>query len=316
MNVDHHRGRTRLGFVSSLLAICALAGASSYAVSGAGFTTVNEAVDGPDHCENGNPQVNCNLYDGKEFVWLNGGPAANGLGPDGQYFFAVLEPGGQPSPNDGGAKNLSDDFDAYTNRTFTVTGGEVSAYAGTHDNQVPFIRLFPYADTTNPGGVYIMAICSLGTGYPVNPRDCKYDAFKVKEGVANVNAHLSGRKYDDSLPTNGQLDPGEAGLEGWQINISCSDGTGGSTQTGIDGTWSFATTLHPPEAGTTDCEVSEVQKAGYVQSGNAVDQSTSSGGATVQLTNEMTYVVTIPRNAASSADGLHFGNHVDTGGND
>ena len=172
--------RRRSRFVCSLLASCSLAVATSYAVSGAGFTTVNEAADGPDHCENGNPQVNCNLYDGKEFVWLNGGPAANGLGPDGQDFFAVLEPGGQPSPNDGGAKNLSDDFDARTNRTFTVTGGEVSAYAGTHDFDAPFIRLFPYADTTNPGGVYIMAICSLGRGYPVNPRDCKYDAFKVR----------------------------------------------------------------------------------------------------------------------------------------
>ena len=48
----------------------------------------------------------------------------------------------------------------------------------------PLIRLAPYADTTNPGGVYILAICYLGpsgTSYPVDPRDCKYDAFKVKE---------------------------------------------------------------------------------------------------------------------------------------
>jgi hypothetical protein len=48
------------------VAICAMAGASSYAVSGAGFTTVNEAVDGSGHCENGNPGANCNLYDGKQ----------------------------------------------------------------------------------------------------------------------------------------------------------------------------------------------------------------------------------------------------------
>jgi hypothetical protein len=123
MPSHQHDHRTRLSFAGSLLAVCALAAATTYAVSGAGFTTVNEGADGPDHCENGNPQVNCNLYDGKPFVWLNGGPAANGLGPDGQYFFAVLEPGGQPNPNDGGSKNLSDDFDAYTNRTFTVSGG-------------------------------------------------------------------------------------------------------------------------------------------------------------------------------------------------
>ena len=102
------------------------------AVSGAAFTTFNAHVDGAgkDVCKNS--AINCNIYGAKEYVWLNGGPTANGLGPDGQYFFAVLVPGGQPNPNDGGAKNLSDDYDAYTNRTFTVTNGEVSAYTGTH----------------------------------------------------------------------------------------------------------------------------------------------------------------------------------------
>ncbi len=155
--------------------------------------------------------MNCNIYDGKEFVWLNGGPAANGLGPDGQYFFAVLAPGGQPNPNDGGPKNLSDDFDTFQNRTFTVTNGEVSAYGGTHDKTIPLIRLAPYADTTNPGGVYIMAICSLEAGYPVAPRSCKYDAFKVKAGAGKVQAVLSGKKYFDANQ-NGAFDAGENGL--------------------------------------------------------------------------------------------------------
>ena len=62
----------------------------------------NPWVDGEfkDVCKNS--QVNCNIYGIKPDVWLNGGPAANGLGPDGEYFFAVLVPGGQPNPNDGG----------------------------------------------------------------------------------------------------------------------------------------------------------------------------------------------------------------------
>jgi hypothetical protein len=307
-----HDRRTQLSFVCSFLAISALAVVTTYAVSGAGFTTVNEVVDGPGHCENGNPQVNCNLYDGKQFVWLNGGPAANGLGPDGQYFFAVLEPGGQPSPNDGGAKNLSDDFDAYTNRTFTVTGGEVSAYAGSHTFGSPFIRLAPYADTTNPGGVYIMAICSLAKPYPVNPRDCKYDAFKVREGAALIQAHLSGTKYRDTN-TSGQLESGEGGLAGWQITISCSDGTNATTVTGPDGAWSFATTLHSPAPGTTTCEVKEVQQPelGWSQTGNTVDQSQPTGGATVELIDtpeEKFYRVTIPNDAASTVERLNFGN--------
>jgi hypothetical protein len=292
--------------------------ATALAVSGAGYTTVNTATDGPNHCKNGNPAVNCNIYDGKEFVWLNGGPAANGLGPDGQYFFAVLVPGGQPDPNDGGAKNLSDDFDAYTNRTFTVSGGEVSAYGGTHsfdsgsgggahpNGSPPFIRLFPYADTTNPGGVYIMAICSLGSGYPVAPRSCKYDAFKVQKGVAKVQSVLSGRKYLDGNQ-NGQLDPGEPGLKDWTITLTGTDGTNTSVKTDANGEWSYTTQAHASAAGTTTYTVKEVQQAGFAQTGNTVDQSMVAGGASVALA-AFTYTVTIPNDAVSAAAQLFFGN--------
>jgi hypothetical protein len=147
----------------------------------AAFTTVNENVDGTGHCQNGNPNVNCNIYDGKQYVWLNGGPVAGELG-DGTFFFAVLEPSGQSDPNDGSPDNLSDDFDAYTNRTFTLTGTDITAYGGTHDFSDNKIRLADYADTSNPGGVYILAICSLADGYPVDPSDCKYDAFKINSG--------------------------------------------------------------------------------------------------------------------------------------
>jgi hypothetical protein len=161
--------------------LCVLPGASANVpVNGAGFTTVNETVDGTGHCQNGNPNVNCNIYEGKQYVWLNGGPSTAYVG-DGDYFFAVLVPGGQADPNDGGANNLSDDFDAYTDRAFSVSGGTVS-YGGPHDFDSNKIRLMSYADTTNPGGVYIMAICSLADGYPANPSDCKYDAFKIQEG--------------------------------------------------------------------------------------------------------------------------------------
>src|SRR5947208_927132 len=156
-------------------------------VTGAAFTTVNEGVDGTDHCKNGNPAVNCNIYDGKQYVWLNGGPSTAYVG-DGSYFFAVLDPGGQADPNDGAVKNLSDlpGGDAYTNRTFTVTSGTV-AYSGTHDFSVNKIRLLPYDDTSNPGGVYILAICSLADGYPVTASKCKYDAFKIQAAGCTVD---------------------------------------------------------------------------------------------------------------------------------
>jgi hypothetical protein len=165
------------------LAAFALIPGSAGAVTGAAFTTTNTNVDGTGHCKNGNEDINCNIYDGKQFVWLNGGPNVAYVG-DGTYFFAVLAPGGQANPNDGTPKNLSDDFDTYTNRRFTVTGGTITSYGGSHDFANNKIRLAPYADTPNPGGVYILAICSLQDGTPVTPSKCKYDAFKIQEGNA------------------------------------------------------------------------------------------------------------------------------------
>jgi len=178
-------------------------GASHTIVNGGGFTTVNETADGTGHCANGNPAVNCNIYDGKQFVWLNGGPAAATIGGAGNYLFAVLSPAGQNSPNDNTTNNLSDQFgtpgggDSYLNRVYTIGADGSITYTGTHDVDQPVItkiRLAPYDDTPNQGGVYIMAICAVGdaildqethavtgyTGYPIlNPSACKYDAFKI-----------------------------------------------------------------------------------------------------------------------------------------
>jgi hypothetical protein len=270
------------------------------AVSGASFTTFNAHVDGAgkDICKNS--AINCNIYGAKEYVWLNGGPTANGLGPDGDYFFAVLEPGGQPNPNDQGGflgdKNLSDDYDCYQNRIFTVTNGEVSAYAGDAECaypegytpfrhwlddgdkgpkpnwEPPYIRLFPYSTTTNPGGVYIMAICSLDEGYPVEPRDCKYDAFKVKEeGKMDYSFFLDGYKVEDA---NFDGDPaGDDGLEGWKIIISGTGPDGlpfyAEVYTDENGYWSWLSDVYtfkgnekPGDVTVTICE--ELQ-SGWIQ---------------------------------------------------
>ena len=191
-----------------LLAVVGLMVTSASAFAGAAYTTINSTVDGSGVlCHNGNPNVNCNQYFNKRYVWINGGPDKNSL-EDGTWFFAVLEPGTQQDPNDQSPNtfpkprtdgNLSDDFDPYTNRTFTVAGGNISTYSGTHDfatdtndNGEKKIRLFPYSDTTNNGGVYILALCQLKPeynrqgvlvkpAYPVDPKDCKYDAFKIEE---------------------------------------------------------------------------------------------------------------------------------------
>ena len=178
----------RLGVAISLIAAPAIAVASapsagaSTPVTHAISTTTNPAVDGSGHCQNGNEAVNCNIYDGKQYVWLSGLPASAGLA-SGTYFFDLLVPGGQADPNDGSTKNLSDDYDAYTNRTFSIADDGAITYSGSHDFAGNKIRLMPYADTTNPGGVYILAVCSLANGYPVDPSTCKYDAFKVGESA-------------------------------------------------------------------------------------------------------------------------------------
>ncbi len=297
--------KTRILIAIAVAAIAVLAVASiADAVSGAAFTTFNAHVDGAgkDVCKNS--AINCNIYGAKEYVWLNGGPTANGLGPDGSYFFAVLEPGGQPNPNDQGAlkdKNLSDDYDCYQNRIFTVTNGEVSAYAGKYDcpaatypNYTPFrhwldngksgakpnwtppyIRLFPYSDTTNPGGVYIMAICSLDEGYPVEPRDCKYDAFKVKKGKLPYQFMLSGIKfqdtYADGVKDAATIDPG---LPGWVITVKGTGPDGNPIDdektTGVGGYWEWISPEYTFNGGTqpsaVHLEICEELQTGWTQS--------------------------------------------------
>jgi hypothetical protein len=323
--------RSRRSWIALLAVVAAvtLVGGAG-AVTGAGFTTINETFDGGNFCQNGNPAINCNIYGGKQYVWMNGGPVSAQVG-DGDYFFAVLVPGGQggnENPNDGTPKNLSDVSptsgtgagDDWTNRVFSISGGVIS-YLGTHDFDDNKIRLMPYDDTTNPGGVYIMAICSLANADEsaenppgVDPSDCKYDAFKVRANPpppGQVASCFSGTKYRDDNK-NGQLDDGEVGLSGWLITLD--PGTPGSTNddltatTDADGNWSACEQAHDPGDGSsTSYTVSETQQDGWKQTGNTVDQSIALGGATVALSN-FVYTVGVPNDANASADGLNFGN--------
>ena len=203
-------------------------------VSGASFTSTNVAEDGTGHCRNGSgltDAVNCNIYDGKQYVWIEGGPIAASLG-DGTYFFAVLVPGGQNNDvNDGSGsgtatnKNLSDDIDAYTLRSFTISGGVITGMvdaASTHDFVDGRIRLYLYLDTTNPGGEYDVAVCKISApnSYPVNPRDCKYDNFKVRTGDILVQyGTLTVDKFYDAN-ANGIQDAGEVLIAGWDMTLN------------------------------------------------------------------------------------------------
>jgi len=135
--------------------------------------------------------VNKNHYDNKCDVYLNGGPTGASLA-DGSYTFVVLAPGGQADPN--GPNKLSSDSNAQ--RTFSSSGGAIS-YSGSHATSTDaatgrtLIGLCDYDDTPNPGGVYILAICSTSN---MTPSGCKYDAFKVGSNLPGVGNDLTATK--------------------------------------------------------------------------------------------------------------------------
>ena len=297
-------------------------------VAGAGFTTDNPGVTDP--CLNGppghtTPSVNCNIYNAKGDVWLNGGPSAgqNHL-TDGTYVFAVLEPSGQNDPNDGGANNLSDTDpaggtgvtgggDSSTNRQFTVVGGKSFDNLGSHDEFDGgalglMIRLIPYDTTSNPGGVYILAICKISSSAAavaidptptVAPSDCKYDAFKVRNGDEPPPPPfgvVSGLKYYDAN-ANGQYDAGEAGIANWPINYT--DGVSGTILT--DSSGQFSSSFEED----TYTFAESVAAGPWMQTGNTLDQTTNTGLNTSSLSS---FVYTIGVFDGGSTSGVNFGN--------
>ena len=128
--------------------------------------------------------VNKNHYESKCDVYLNGGPTGAALAA-GSYTYAVLSPSGQSDPNDPDTL-LSSDSNA--DRTFAVSSSGVIS-GGTHatsvatDTGAMLIQLCPFNDTSNGGGVYILAICPAAN---MTPSACKYDAFKVGDGGVDL----------------------------------------------------------------------------------------------------------------------------------
>jgi len=140
--------KVNLFLVLVTLTATGLTAVSAHAPSGAIFTTV---VDGT--------EVNKNIYQYKEDVYLDGGPGvgapatAAGL-EDGIYVFQVTDPSGK--------KLLS--MDAAKCRRFEVAGGVivevVAADECEHatgvdiDHDATTVQLMPYLDTPNHGGEY------------------------------------------------------------------------------------------------------------------------------------------------------------------
>ena len=284
--------------------------AKERAVHGAGYSTFDKDIQGCLDSPNG---VDCNNYESKDAVFMSGGPSGGGGLSDGEYFFAVLAPGYQNGGFlDGAQGNLSDTTaggttgdrgggDEVSNRTFRVQGGAIVEYAGTHAwGESPqgkkILQLKPFDDTDNEGGVYILAICQVDA---VAPNDCKYDAFRIKQAEPTKPGVVSGGKYYDAN-TNGMRDEGEPGLASWMIDYSAGEITRILTE--ADGTFR----LELPADTYTFAEVMPSYTPAWRQTGNLIDQTTTTGGAIATLNWDMSYTVAVVD--GSEVSGLWFGN--------
>jgi hypothetical protein len=172
------------------------------APSGAIFTTV---ADGS--------EVNYNIYQAKEDVYLDGGPGpgapqhAAGL-DDGVYVFQVTDPSGKTL--------LSTDPAGC--RLFTVTGGVITSTnpstcphltGNDIDHAALTVQLMPYNDTPNPGGEYKVWVTMLedyicadnlalvdcgakrgGAAHGFVPRHSKTDNYKVRGGIREIDTRF------------------------------------------------------------------------------------------------------------------------------
>lgn len=188
--------------VAAFAAAAALVPLKAHAPSGAIFTTL---ADGS--------EVNYNIYQAKEDVYLDGGPGpgapqgAAGL-DDGVYVFQVTDPSGKTL--------LSTDPAGC--RLFTVSGGIIVSTAPSSCPHVPgtdvdhnavTVQLMPFNDTPNPGGEYKVWVTLLddyackddltvvdcgpkrhGAAHGFVPRHTKTDNFKVSGAPREIDTRF------------------------------------------------------------------------------------------------------------------------------
>ena len=220
-----------IGLAVAATGVLMIGPAGAFASGNAVYTSTDATQGG---CLNASPtnDKNCNIYEFKEDVYLSGGPTQGaGLG-EGDYFFAILAPGGQADPTDGADGNLSNS-DAYADRKFHINADGLLTNLGAHADGTDVdgrevIQAMPYDDTPNPGGVYILAVCKwLGNEEGANdatvPSKCKYDAFKIKASEDNGGAADDPVVTKDAKATFKRTFP-------WNIekSVSCVGGNGPS----------------------------------------------------------------------------------------
>lgn len=153
------------------------------------FTGLDENLRPGSTCQGSNTSgtnVNCNIYNNKQDVFLNAGPSGANLAP-GTYFFTVTNPSAGSNPElDGNAGNLS--YGAcgggtYLQRSFTVNADGSITYIGPHlfDPLTGDIQLYSFCDSTN--GEYKLYICAYTLVNGVFTEGaCKTDNFKIGSG--------------------------------------------------------------------------------------------------------------------------------------
>lgn len=178
-----------VGFVCLLIGAGAALGAP---MSGAIFTT-ESSCDG----------TNVNIFDAKDAVYLDGGPAHPGSAglPDGLYYVQVTEPDGAL-------------LGATPTAAVSVSSGE---FAQCYQLSAILLKASDatpgYDDTTNGGGEYKVWI-SADASFPNNAS--KTDNFKVK--ATTEAGHLVVNKFYDAN-ANGVWNAGEPAITGWQVTI-------------------------------------------------------------------------------------------------
>jgi hypothetical protein len=179
--------------------------------------------------------VNLNIYNSKDDVYLNGGPQnqnSNGL-PDGHYYYQVTDPSGATLLS-------SDDIDCRRVQVLNgVISGSEPSLTITPDCSHPNgavniangalpVKLAPFADTPNGGGVYKVWMTPVGkyvgsaghSNFGFVDADSKTDNFRI-ECTENctpkpVDWPLQGFKFYDAN-ANGVFDSGDTTIPNWPM---------------------------------------------------------------------------------------------------
>jgi hypothetical protein len=193
MNTHPFARRLGRALVATVVVTSAFAG-SALAASGAIWTT--DVTCGG---------VNINIFNDKQAVYVNGGPAGGGPGlSNGNYFIQVTEPDGTPLGKSPGADLVvagGNFVSCY--QLWAVVKSTSSAYSVTG-----------YDTTTNLGGEYKVWVSQNGdfTG-----GTNKTDNFKVKPVVVLPKGTLNVIKFYDAN-ANGLNDDGQL-ITGWKMHI-------------------------------------------------------------------------------------------------